>query len=254
MDTSRVPLLQIVGLSKRFGRMDAVRDLSFSVGGSEIVGLLGPNGAGKTTTIRCIASILQPTAGRICIGGFDLGTETEAAKRVLAYVPELPNPYEMLTVMEHLRFVSAAYGAEDEMAHAQAILKRLDLWDKRGELGANLSKGMKQKLACACAFVHRAGVFCFDEPLIGIDPRGGRELKDMLLERRAAGAAVLISTHVLDTVERLCDRVIIMHRGELVEQGTVDELRERAHVGAGVALEDVFLRLTEGDGTGEVRP
>ena len=242
------PLLQITGLCKNFGRTEAVRDLTFSVGGGEIVCLLGPNGAGKTTTIRCVASLLQPTAGRIVIGGFDLATETEAAKRGLAYVPEVPSPYEMLTVMEHLRFVAAAYDAEGEMAQAEALLKRLDLWEKRGELGANLSKGMKQKLACACAFVHRARVFCFDEPLIGIDPRGGRELKDMLGERRAEGAAVLISTHVLDTAERLCDRVIIMHRGSVVAQGTVDEMRARAQMGAGAALEDVFLRLTEGEG------
>ena len=243
MDTSHAPLLQIAGLSKRFGRTEAVRDLTFSVGGGEIVGLLGPNGAGKTTTIRCIASILQPTAGQIRIGGFDLESHAEDAKRCLAYVPEVPSPYEMLTVMEHLRFVAAAYDTEDEMPHAEAVLKRLDLWDKRSELGANLSKGMKQKLACACAFVHRARVFCFDEPLIGLDPKGARELKEMLREARDGGAAVLVSTHMLDTAERLCDRVIIMDRGAVVEQGTMDDLHARVTMGA--TLEEMFLRLTE---------
>ena len=245
MKTAQTPLLEITGLTKRFGRTEAVRGLTFSVSGGEIVGLLGPNGAGKTTTIRCIASLLRPTAGKVHIGGFDLETHAEDAKRVLAYVPEIPNPYEMLTVWEHLRFIAAAYDTEDEMMRAEAVLKRLDLWDKRSELGANLSKGMKQKLACACAFVHRARVFCFDEPLIGLDPKGGRELKEMLREARDDGAAVLVSTHMLDTAERLCDRVIIMDHGVVVEQGTMDDLHARVTMGA--TLEEMFLSLTEGE-------
>ena len=242
METT-TPLLEINGLTKRFGRTEAVRGLTFSVSGGEIVGLLGPNGAGKTTTIRCIASLLRPTAGQVRIGGFDLETHAEAAKRTLAYVPEIPNPYEMLTVWDHLRFIAAAYDAEDQVRYAEAVLKRLDLWEKRGELEANLSKGMKQKLACACAFVHRARVFCFDEPLIGLDPKGARELKEMLREARDDGAAVLVSTHMLDTAERLCDRVIIMDRGAVVEQGTMDDLHTRVTMGA--TLEEMFLRLTE---------
>ena len=210
----------------------------------EIVGLLGPNGAGKTTTIRCIASLLKPTAGQIRIGGFDLDSRPEDAKRLLAYVPEIPSPYEMLTVWEHLRFIAAAYNTEDQLVQAEAVLKRLDLWDKRSELGVNLSKGMKQKLACACAFIHRARVFCFDEPLIGLDPKGGRALKEMLQEARNSGAAVLISTHMLDTAERLCDRVIIMDRGTVVAEGTMDDLHSRLATGA--TLEEMFLQLTEG--------
>ncbi|MBV9852587.1 MAG: ABC transporter ATP-binding protein [Armatimonadetes bacterium] len=244
MDSSS-SLLRLDGLTKCFGKFVAVHDLSFAVSGGEIVGLLGPNGAGKTTTIRCITSILQPSAGRILIGGHDIVTQTEAAKRELAYVPEVPSPYDMLTVMEHLRFVAAAYDREDEMARAEEILRRLDLWEKRHELGLNLSKGMKQKLACACAFIHCPRIYCFDEPLIGIDPKGARELKDMLAERRAAGDAVLVSTHMLDTAERLCDRVIIMHRGEVVAQGTMEELHARLAMGTGATLEDMFLRLTE---------
>jgi ABC-2 type transport system ATP-binding protein len=151
----------------------------------------------------------------------------------------------MLTVMEHLRFVAAAYGTEEEMTHAEEILSRLDLWEKRNALGASLSKGMRQKLACACAFVHRAQVFCFDEPLIGLDPKGMRELKSMMMERRAQGNAVLISTHMLDTAERLCDRVIILNRGRLIAEGTVAELHERLRSSADVSLEDMFLELTQ---------
>jgi ABC-2 type transport system ATP-binding protein len=238
-------MLQVENLSKRFGGMLAVDDLSFTVNGGEIVGLLGPNGAGKTTTIRCVASLLQPTSGHILLSGHDVSEDPVAAKRALAFVPEVPNPYEMLTVMEHLRFVAAAYGMEEELVHAEEILTRLDLWDKKNDLGASLSKGMRQKLACACAFIHRAQVFCFDEPLIGLDPKGMRELKSMMMERREQGNAMLISTHMLDTAERLCDRVIILKRGKLIAEGTVAELKERLQSSNDVSLEDMFLELTE---------
>ncbi len=240
-------MLRVEGLVKRFGALDAVRGVSLEVDGGEIVGLLGPNGAGKTTTLRCIAGILQPTAGRISLAGHDLASETDAAKRCLAYVPELPSPYELLTVTEHLRFVAAAFGAEPEPAYLEELLRRLDLWEKRHALAATLSKGMRQKLACACAFIHRPRIYLFDEPLIGIDPKGARELKDLLLERRAGGDAVLVSTHMLDTAERLCDRVIIMHRGEVLAAGPVATLL--AH-GTGLGtLEDVFLELTRESGS-----
>jgi ABC-2 type transport system ATP-binding protein len=225
--------------------MLAVEDLSFTVNAGEIVGLLGPNGAGKTTTIRCVTSLLQPTSGRVLLDGHDVTDDPVAAKRALAFVPEVPNPYEMLTVMEHLRFIAAAYKMPEEMIHAEEILSRLDLWDKRNNLGASLSKGMRQKLACACAFIHRARIFCFDEPMIGLDPKGMRELKSMIQERRAQGNAMLISTHMLDTAERLCDRVIILKRGRLIAEGTVAELHDRLSSNSDASLEDMFLELTE---------
>jgi ABC-2 type transport system ATP-binding protein len=239
-------MLQIDGLTKYFGQLPAVYNLSFHVAPGEIVGLLGPNGAGKTTSLRCIASILQPSHGRILINGFDLGTQTEDAKRSLAYVPEVPNPYEMLTVMEHLRFVTAAFRAEDELVHAEELLKRMDLWEKRNDLAATLSKGMRQKLACVCGFIHKPKMICLDEPLIGLDPKGARELKNLLVERRSAGDAILVSTHQLDTAERLCDRVIIMNRGQVLVQGTLAELHQHAQASSNATLEDIFLNLTEG--------
>jgi len=238
-------MLQVQNLTKRFGVANAVEDLSFTVNAGEIVGLLGPNGAGKTTTIRCVASLLQPTSGRILLNGHDVQNDPVGAKRSLAFVPEVPNPYEMLTVMEHMRFIAAAYGVEEELSNAEEILSRLDLWEKRNELGASLSKGMRQKLACACAFIHRAEVFCFDEPLIGLDPKGMRELKGMMMERRERGNAILISTHMLDTAERLCDRVVIMQRGRLVIEGTVAELHQQVAAGADSTLEDMFIELTQ---------
>jgi ABC-2 type transport system ATP-binding protein len=134
---------------------------------------------------------------------------------------------------------------EEELVHSEEILKRLDLWEKRNDLGASLSKGMRQKLACACAFIHKAQMFCFDEPLIGLDPKGMRELKSMLLEQRAQGNALLISTHMLDTAERLCDRVLILNKGRLIEEGTVQSLHEKLSRGESATLEDMFLELTE---------
>ena len=238
-------MLQVQNLTKRFGSANAVEDLSFTVNAGEIVGLLGPNGAGKTTTIRCVASLLQPTSGNILLNGHDVSADPVGAKQALAFVPEVPNPYEMLTVMEHLRFVAAAYSMEEELVHAEEILSRLDLWEKRNELGASLSKGMRQKLACACAFIHRAQMFCFDEPLIGLDPKGMRELKSMIVERRAQGNAMLISTHMLDTAERLCDRVVIMQRGRLIIEGTVAELKSKLASSDDASLEDMFLELTQ---------
>lgn len=243
-------MLVIRGLTKYFGQLPAVYDLSFEVRPGEIVGLLGPNGAGKTTTLRCIASILQPSYGGIWINGFDLASQTEDAKRSLAYVPEVPNPYEMLTVMEHIRFIAAAFRAEEEMVHAEGLLRRMDLWEKRNDLAATLSKGMRQKLACVCAFIHRPKTICLDEPLIGLDPKGARELKNMLAERRAAGDAILVSTHQLDTAERLCDRVIIMNRGQVLVQGTLAELHARTQMTTDASLEDVFLTLTEAQEAG----
>jgi ABC-2 type transport system ATP-binding protein len=238
-------MLEIVGLTKYFGKLAAVGNLSFQVTGGEIVGLLGPNGAGKTTTIRCIAGILQPDAGSVRLGGHDIATEPEAAKRTLAYVPELPNAYDLLTVMEHLRFIAAAFDTEDEMVRAEPLLRSLDLWEKRNALASSLSKGMRQKMAVACAFIHRPQILCFDEPLVGIDPKGARELKDLLIKERDAGKAILVSTHQLDTAERLCDRVIIMNRGTVLAEGTLAEMHARARMGASATLEDVFLALTE---------
>ncbi|HWD40333.1 MAG TPA: ABC transporter ATP-binding protein [Fimbriimonas sp.] len=235
-------LLQIRGLTKKFGSVTAVDDLSFDVRGGEIVGLLGPNGAGKTTTIRCIASILKPTKGTAIVNGHDVRTETSLAKKHFAYVPEVPSVFDMLTVMEHLRFVAAAFGSQDRLSQAQEILERLDMWDKRTKLGSGLSKGMKQKLACACALIHDATVLCLDEPWVGLDPKGVRELKDMLFEQRAAGRAILVSTHMLDTAERLCDRVVIMNQGRFIAEGSLEELSTKTQSTS--TLEEMFLELT----------
>ena len=243
-------MLEISGLTKRYRKFTALSDLSFSVAAGEIVGLLGPNGAGKTTCLRCIAGIIRPTGGRVVVGGNDLASQEREAKRLLAFVPEQPNPYETLTVWEHLRFIALAYDTlEGFEANADALLQRFDLNEKRNELVGTLSKGMRQKLTIACAFIHQAQVFLFDEPLIGLDPKGARELRTLISEAaRREGAAVLVSTHMLDTAQNLCDRILILRQGNKVAEGTIDDLRARVHAGEDASLEDIFLSLT-GDTT-----
>jgi ABC-2 type transport system ATP-binding protein len=238
-------VLVIDDLVKYYRKTPAVNGVSFAVADGEILGLLGPNGAGKTSILRSIAGIVQPTSGRIVVNGHDLKTDEEAAKRSLAFVPETPNPFEMLTVLEHLRFIAMAYDTIDRFEErAEALLEKFDLLEKKNDLVVTLSKGMKQKLAVACAFIHDTQVLLFDEPLIGIDPKGARELKDMMLAAKESGCAILVSTHMLDTAEHLCDRILIIDHGYKVVEGTLAELQTRANLGEDATLEDMFLKLT----------
>ncbi len=238
-------MLEVSNLVKEYKNLRAVDGLSFIIHPGEIVGLLGPNGAGKTTALRCVAGILKPTAGSISINGFDLNKQQAQAKMQMAFVPELPSLYELLTVEEHLRFVAMCFDSMTDFdARASELLKRYRLEDKRNVLVATLSKGMRQKLAIACAFIHSANILLFDEPLIGIDPAGVAEVKAELLRARNEGCAILVSTHLLDTAEKLCDRVIIVSSGKMLADGTLAELQQRNDM-QGLGLEEIFLRLTE---------
>jgi ABC-2 type transport system ATP-binding protein len=238
-------MLQTYGLVKEFKNTRAVDGLDMEIRPGEIVGLLGPNGAGKTTALRCIAGILRPTAGRIIINGFDIVEDQAKAKARLAFVPEVPSLYELLTVEEHLKFVAMCFNMLPRFEEMKdELLGRYNLAEKRNDLVATLSKGMRQKLSVACALVHDANVMLFDEPLIGVDPAGAHELKQEIVRSKNAGAAILISTHLLDTAERLCDRVIILARGRKLTEGTVEELRQSSSM-QGSSLEDIFLKLTE---------
>lgn len=237
-------MLEVIGLAKEYKNIRAVDDLTFTIQPGEIVGLLGPNGAGKTTALRCIAGILRPTAGQIRINGYDLTLDQAKAKHALAFVPEMPSLYELLTVEEHLRFVAMCFDSLDKFEqNGDTLLRRYALIEKKKELVATLSKGMRQKLAIACAFIHEANVLLFDEPIIGIDPAGVAEVKAELSRARAAGCSILVSTHLLDTAERFCDRVIIVARGRMLVQGTLAELRRLPGM-EGMTLEEIFLRLT----------
>jgi ABC-2 type transport system ATP-binding protein len=239
-------MLQVQNLVKQYKRFTAVDNLSFTISPGEIVGLLGPNGAGKTTALRCIAGILRPTSGEIVINGAEIVAQPSLAKAQLSFVPEVPSLYELLTVEEHLRFVAMCFDKLDVFdSQASLLLERYDLDGKRHELVATLSKGMRQKLSVACALIHNANVFLLDEPLIGIDPEGARELKNEIYRVKEEGGSVLISTHLLDTAERLCDRVIILRNGRKIAEGTLSDL-QRISGNEGKSLEDVFLALTSG--------
>ncbi len=238
-------MLQVERLVKQYKNFRAVDELSFTLNPGEIVGLLGPNGAGKTTALRCIAGILRPTSGFAYINGHDVVSNQAKAKAGLAFVPEVPSLYELLTVDEHLKFIAMCFDTVHLYEERrEMLLKRYDLLEKKDSLVATLSKGMRQKLSVACALVHDANVLLFDEPLIGIDPAGARELKEELARARDHGSAILISTHLLDTAERLCDRVLIMARGKKIAEGTLAELQTSSHL-EGQSLEEVFLTLTE---------
>lgn len=240
-------MLEVQRLVKQYKQFRAVDDLSFTISPGEIVGLLGPNGAGKTTALRCIAGILRPTSGSILINGHDVVHDQAKAKSGLAFVPEVPSLYELLTVDEHLRFIAMCFNTLDVYERLSVtLLERYDLLEKKDELVATLSKGMRQKLSVACALIHNANVLLLDEPLIGIDPEGAKELKDEIIRARNDGAAILISTHLLDTAEKLCDRVIILRRGQKIAEGTVEDLR-RISGQEGESLESVFLKLTHAE-------
>jgi ABC-2 type transport system ATP-binding protein len=241
---------------KAYGETVAVAGISFAVEPGEILGLVGPNGAGKTTTLRALAGILLPTRGRLAIAGYDLAREPIAAKAALAYVPDDPRLFDALTVWEHFRFTAAAYrlGAGWE-ARAGVILEQFELCEKRDALAAELSRGMRQKVAIGCGYLHEPRAILLDEPLTGLDPRGIRTMKATIRARAAAGAAVMISSHLLSLFEDLCDTVLILHRGRIVLRGRLDDLRRQIDEdGRRETLEDLFFRLTEASGAPDRAP
>ncbi len=238
-------MLEVHALTKYYGALPAVSELSFEVRPGEVMGLLGPNGAGKTTTLRCIAGILPPAGGRIAIAGHDLATEPLAAKRALAFIPDEPQFFDSLTVVEHLRFIGRVYEVEDSAGRTDVLLRQLELEEKRHVLPGELSRGMKQKLAMACALLHEPRVLMLDEPLTGLDPAAIRRVKRTILELAAGGAAVLLSSHLLSLVEELCSRILVMQQGRRVAIGSVAEIAASRPELQGRGLEDVFLSLTE---------
>jgi ABC-2 type transport system ATP-binding protein len=236
------------------GTFTAVDDLSFTVDAGEIVGLIGPNGAGKTTTLRSIAGILRPTAGVVRIDGHDLAADPLEAKRRLAFMPDEPHLFEYLTVAEHLRLIARLYAVDDFDRRATSLIAELELTGKEGSLPAELSRGMRQKVAIACGLVRNATTLLFDEPLTGLDPIGIRRMRNTIVARAGGGAAILLSSHLLHLVEEVCSRVIIMDRGRKVADGTFDQLASRVDLAAaGSNLEQIFLHVTGHDREGVQR-
>jgi len=238
-------MIRLERLTKKYGSFTAVDDLDLSVPPGELFGFLGPNGAGKTTTLRMIAGILRPTAGRIRIGGIDLIERPNAAKHELGFIPDRPFIYEKLTGIEFLRFVAGLYRQEGAAVEhrARQLLALFDLEDWRDELVESYSHGMRQKLIISSAFVHRPAVIVVDEPMVGLDPKAARTLKDLFREYVRRGHTIMMSTHTLEVAQSLCDRIAIIQRGRIRACGTMDELREHAASGTD-GLEDIFLRLT----------
>jgi ABC-type multidrug transport system ATPase subunit len=231
--------LAVRGLTRRFDGKTAVDDLSFEVARGEVVAVAGPNGAGKSTTFLCLAGLLRPDAGTIAFDGELLGPERG---RTVALIPETPDVYPMLSVWEHLAFVAALTkqpaGWE---ARAESLLERLAMAPERDTLGSALSKGMRQKTLIAATVLGGAPALLLDEPMIGLDPLGQRELRAIVADLRAEGHVVLVSSHLLESAAAMCDRMLVIDRGKLVASGTIEELRARRGDGS---IEDVFLDVT----------
>jgi ABC-2 type transport system ATP-binding protein len=242
--------ISVEHLRRTYGAFTAVDDLSFTVQGGEIVGLIGPNGAGKTTTLRTLAGILRPSSGHVRIDDHDLQEAPLEAKKRLAFMPDEPHLFEYLTVEEHLRLIARLYGVDDFNSRARALLEELELTGKEKSLPGELSRGMRQKVVIACGLVRNATTLLFDEPLTGLDPIGIRRMRETIVARGKAGAAILLSSHLLHLVEEICTRVIIMDRGRKVADGTFNELLSRTDLAsAGSNLEQIFLRVTGHDVT-----
>ena len=239
--------VEVVHLRREYGAFTAVDDLSFAIAPGEIVGLIGPNGAGKTTTLRTMAGILRPTSGHVVVDGHDIETDGIAARRRLAFMPDEPQLFEYLTVLEHLRLMARLYTVPDFDRRATTLLEELELTGRERMLPGELSRGMRQKVVIACGLVRDASLLLFDEPLTGLDPIGIRRMRETIVARARAAAAVMVSSHLLHLVEEICTRVVIMDRGRKVADGTVAELASRAEAEAGSSLEQIFLRVTAGE-------
>ena len=239
-------MINVNHLTKTYGDLRAVDDLSFEVNAGEIVGLIGPNGAGKTSTLRCIVGIQTPSTGTITIDGHDIVGDPVSAKRQVAFMADEPHLFEYLTVNEHLRLTARIYKVRDFETRSKALLEELQLVGKENALPSELSRGMKQKVAIACGLLHEPKALLFDEPLTGLDPLGIRHMKSTIVERGRSGGAVIVSSHLLHLVEEICTRIVIIDRGKKVADGTITQLSEYA-AAEGSTLEQIFLKVTARD-------
>jgi ABC-2 type transport system ATP-binding protein len=242
---SELPLIRLDSYRKVYGSLVAVANLSFEVGSKTVLGLIGPNGAGKTTTLRAIAGIIPPTGGSISVAGFDLASDDVEAKRRLAYIPDDPRLFDSLTVWEHLEFVAQAYEVEDAQAKSEALLEEFELSEKRDTLGHELSRGMRQKVAICCGFLHQPEAILLDEPMTGLDPMAIRHFRESIARRAEQGAAVIISSHLLKEVEDLCSDLLILIRGQAQFAGPLAEARQQFSALQDASLEEVFFRAME---------
>jgi len=237
-------MIRVRNLHKQYRNVDAVRCLSFDVLPGRILGLVGPNGAGKTTTMRAIAGIIPATSGSIEVAGYDVRKAPLLAKQALAYVPDDPALFGSLTVYEHLVLAARAYAVSDYATRAEQLMAQFEISDRRDTLAQELSRGARQKAAICSAYVHDAQAILFDEPLTGLDPHGIRTMKDSIRERAAAGAAVMISSHLLSLIEDLCTHLLVLHKGQTLFTGAVAEARALVSGSAKAAtLEESFFHI-----------
>ena len=244
--SSSIPLIETAHVVKSYGDKAAVDDVTIQVNAGEIFGFLGPNGAGKTTTIKMIVGLLRPTSGQVKVAGYDVVTQSIQAKAACGYVPDEPNLYAKLTGRELLRFVGDLYGLDSAQSarRSEELLRLFGLNEAADETTDSYSHGMKQKTSLAAALVHDPKVLILDEPTVGLDPKSARLIKDILRQMAERGAAVMLSTHILEIAQNMCDRIGIINQGKVIASGTMDELRQ---LGQGESsLEDIFLGLTGG--------
>ena len=238
-------MIEVKGLKKQFGDFTAVNRINFNINPGEVVGFLGHNGAGKTTTIKMITGLLEPDDGHALVAGLDIQKEPLKAKAQFAYVPDTPNLYGKLKAMEYLRFMGQLYRVPADQAEKriQELLELFELTNKAGTYLDGFSHGMQQKIAIIGAILHKPKVILLDEPTVGLDPRSARLVKDLLMQHAQEGNAVFFSSHILEIVENMCDRVIIINHGDVIADSPVSELR---HMEGDQSLEDIFLELTGG--------
>jgi len=241
-------MIKLTNLTKDYGSFTAVKSINLEVKAGEVFGFLGPNGAGKTTTIKMMAGLLQPTGGSVEIGGFDVQKDPLRAKSITGFIPDRPYLYEKLTAEEFMRFVAELYTMTGPAARIRDLLELFGLTDWAGELVENFSHGMKQRLVMASALLHEPKILVVDEPMVGLDPRGARLVKDLFRDLAAKGVTIFMSTHTLEIVEAMCTRVAIINKGEIIAGGSVGELGRLARM-ENSHLEPIFLKLTGGDET-----
>jgi ABC-2 type transport system ATP-binding protein len=246
-------MLELRDVRKRYGKFEAVKGIDLTVHRGEIFGFLGPNGAGKTTTIRMVAGVLRPTSGHVLIGGDDLQATPERVKARVGYIPDRPYLYDKLSGGEFLRFVAGLWGREGDAVEARAdrLLDLFQLTPWKDELIESYSHGMRQKILISSALIHQPELIVVDEPMVGLDPRSARLLKDLFRAFAGHGGTVFLSTHTLEVAEALCDRIAIISAGEIIALGSMDELRRQAQAG-GAHLEEIFLKVTGGQDMSDV--
>jgi len=247
-------LIRTEELTKTYGKLKAVDRVSLHVRPGEIYGFLGPNGAGKTTTIRMLIGLLKPTSGKVVIDGHDLAKEPVAAKSAVGFIPDRPYLYEKLTGEEFLRFMAGLYGMDGDGIGERIteLLSFFDLLDWRDELIESYSHGMKQRTVIVSALIHSPRVIIVDEPMVGLDPRGARLLKDTFRRLAKEGCSIFMSTHTLEVAESMCDRLAIINEGRIIAEGGMEELRAKAEEPDGAHLEDIFLALVGGSDMQEI--